>query len=81
MNNENALNEPFDKPREFVNRTKWEKEEKGEKKSFLQRKQEEKEARRALRDFRRDYLWEHMDDREENDWKTGCPSRRQEMAL
>lgn len=69
MNNMNDSNERSDdKPREFVNRTKWEREEKSEKKSFLQRKQEEKEARRALRDFQRDYMWEHMDDTEgEND--------------
>lgn len=61
MNNMNDSNE------RFVNRTKWEKEEKGEKKSFLQRKQEEKEARRALRDFKRDLAWEHLDEREDND--------------
>lgn len=47
----------------FVNRTKWEKENKGEKKGFLKRNAEEAEARRALRDFKRDYLWEHMDER------------------
>ena len=45
-----------------MNRTKWEKEQKGEKKSFLKRTAEELEARRALRDFKRDYLWEHLDD-------------------
>lgn len=54
-------------PDRVVNRTKWEKEQKGEKKTFLKRTAEEQEARRALRDFRRDYLWEHLDDRTRED--------------
>lgn len=48
----------------FVNRTSWEKENKGEKKSFLKRSAEDREARRALRDFKRDFMWEHLDDRD-----------------
>lgn len=47
----------------FTNRTKWEKENKGEKRGFLKRTAEETEARRALRDFQRDYMWEHLDER------------------
>lgn len=50
----------------FANRTKWERENKGERKGFLVRTAEEKEARRALKDFQRDYMWEHMDDKEPN---------------
>lgn len=56
-----------DPPDRFVNRTKWESEQKGEKKTFLKRTAEEAEARRALRDFRRDYQWEHLDDKDGND--------------
>ena len=41
-----------DSSESFVNRTKWEKEHRSEKKSFLTRKQEEREAQRALRDFK-----------------------------
>lgn len=57
------MNNMNDSNRLFVNRTKWEKEEKSEKKSFLQRKQEEKEARLALRDFKRDLMWEELEER------------------
>lgn len=55
MSNKNDLSESF------VNRTKWEKEHRSEKKGFLTRKQEEKEARRALRDFKFDSFLDDLD--------------------
>lgn len=61
------MNEKKNSGETFVNRTKWEKEAKGEKKGFLVRSAEDREARRALKDFQRDYMWEHLDDRDSND--------------
>lgn len=54
MSDKNNSNKSSDKSayKQVITRTKWETENKSEKKAYLTRKQEEREAQRALRDFK-----------------------------
>lgn len=54
MSDKNNSNKSSDKSayKQVINRTKWETENNSAKKNYLTRKQEEREAQRALRDFK-----------------------------
>jgi hypothetical protein len=60
MSDKNNSNKPF------VNRTKWEQENRTEKKRYLVRKQEEKESRRARLDFQYHSQVEDFNERRED---------------